>query len=34
MIGKDRGQVIFPGAEAARAWQEEFVELVREWVRA
>ena len=34
MIGKDRGQVIFPDAEAVRARQEEFVELVREWVRA
>jgi hypothetical protein len=34
MIGKDRGQVIFPSAEAAMARQEEFVVLVREWIRA
>ncbi|MCO4264878.1 DUF1801 domain-containing protein [Pseudarthrobacter sp. MDT3-26] len=34
MIGQDRGQVIFPSAEAAAARQEEFVALVREWVRA
>lgn len=34
MIGKDRGQVIFPSAEVATARQEEFVGLVREWVRA
>ena len=34
MIGPDRGQVIFPNAEAATARQEEFVRLVREWVRA
>ncbi|WP_168223477.1 DUF1801 domain-containing protein [Pseudarthrobacter sp. NIBRBAC000502772] len=34
MIGRDRGQVIFPSAEAAEARQEEFVALVREWVRA
>jgi hypothetical protein len=34
MIGQDRGQVIFPSAEAAAAGQEEFVGLVREWVRA
>lgn len=34
MIGKDRGQVIFPGAEAAAARQDEFIDLVREWVRA
>lgn len=34
MIGQDRGQVIFPSAEVAEARQEEFVRLVREWVRA
>lgn len=34
MIGQDRGQVIFPSAEAAEARQEEFVALVRESVRA
>lgn len=34
MIGQDRGQVIFPSAEAAAARQEDFVALVREWVRA
>lgn len=34
MIGKDRGQVIFPSAEAAAARQDEFIDLVREWVRA
>ena len=34
MIGQDRGQVIFPSAVAAAARQEEFVALVREWVRA
>jgi hypothetical protein len=34
MIGQDRGQVIFPSAEVAAARQEEFVGLVREWVRA
>ena len=34
MIGQDRGQVIFPSAELAEARQEEFVRLVREWVRA
>jgi len=34
MIGEDRGQVIFPSAEAAEARQEDFVGLVREWVRA
>jgi hypothetical protein len=34
MIGQDRGQVIFPNAEAATARQEELVGLVREWVRA
>ncbi|MEW9873071.1 DUF1801 domain-containing protein [Arthrobacter sp. HS15c] len=34
MIGQDRGQVIFPSAEAATARQAEFVVLVREWVRA
>ena len=34
MIGQDRGQVIFPSAEAATARQEEFAELVREWVRS
>jgi hypothetical protein len=34
MIGPDRGQVIFPSAEVATARQEEFVGLVREWVRA
>ena len=34
MIGEDRGQVVFPNAEAATARQEEFVRLVREWVRA
>ena len=34
MIGQDRGQVIFPSAEAAAAGQDEFVALVREWVRA
>jgi hypothetical protein len=34
MIGQDRGQVIFPSAEAAASSQEEFVGLVREWVRA
>lgn len=33
MIGKDRGQVVFPSAEVAAARQEEFVGLVREWVR-
>ena len=33
MIGQDRGQVIFPDAEAAIARQQEFIELVREWVR-
>ncbi|PTT70425.1 DUF1801 domain-containing protein [Arthrobacter sp. HMWF013] len=34
MIGKDRGQVIFPSAEAAAARQDDFIGLVREWVRA
>ena len=34
MIGQDRGQVIFPSAEAAAAKQDEFVALVREWMRA
>lgn len=34
MIGQDRGQVIFPSAEVAAARQDEFVGLVREWVRA
>ena len=34
MIGQDRGQVIFHSAEAATDGQMEFVELVREWVRA
>ena len=34
MIGQDRGQVIFPSAEAATARQADFVALVREWVRA
>lgn len=34
MIGQDRGQVVFPSAEAAAARQAEFVELVREWIRA
>lgn len=34
MIGQDRGQVIFPSAEVANARQDEFVGLVREWVRA
>ncbi len=34
MIGQDRGQVIFPSAEVATARQDEFVALVREWVRA
>jgi hypothetical protein len=34
MIGPDRGQVIFPSAEAAAARQADFVELVREWIRA
>ncbi|MGY4544090.1 hypothetical protein ACVWY0_004033 [Arthrobacter sp. UYNi723] len=34
MIGQDRGQVIFPSAQAAAARREEFVALVREWVRA
>ena len=34
MIGKDRGQVIFPSVNAAAARQDEFIELVREWVRA
>jgi len=34
MIGQDRGQVIFPSAEAATARQEEFGELVREWIRS
>jgi hypothetical protein len=34
MIGQDRGQVIFPDAEAATARQQEVIELVREWVRA
>ena len=34
MIGPDRGQVIFPSAEAAEARQEEFAALVREWIRA
>jgi hypothetical protein len=33
-IGQDRGQVIFPSAEIATARQDEFVGLVREWVRA
>lgn len=33
MIGQDRGQVIFPSAEVAAARQEDFVRLVREWVR-
>ncbi|MCU1516272.1 MAG: hypothetical protein JWQ75_993 [Pseudarthrobacter sp.] len=34
MIGPDRGQVIFPSAEVAAARQDEFVALVRAWVRA
>ena len=34
MIGQDRGHVIFPSAEVATARQDEFVALVREWVRA
>lgn len=34
MIGQDRGQVIFPSAEAAAARQDEFVALVREWIRS
>lgn len=34
MIGQDRGQVILPSAEVATARQDEFVALVREWVRA
>ena len=34
MIGQDRGQVIFPSAETATARQDEFVGLVRDWVRA
>ncbi|MBT2537475.1 DUF1801 domain-containing protein [Arthrobacter sp. ISL-69] len=34
MIGQDRGQVIFPSADVAIARQDEFVALVREWVRA
>ncbi len=34
MIGQDRGQVIFPSAEAAATRQDEFIGLVREWVRA
>ena len=34
MIGQDRGQVIFPTLEAAEARQEEFIRLVREWLRA
>lgn len=34
MIGQDRGQVIFPDAEAAIVRQQDFIELVREWVRA
>ena len=34
MIGQDRGQVAFPSAEAAATRQTEFVELVRDWIRA
>jgi hypothetical protein len=34
MIGHDRAQVVFPSAEAAAARQAEFIELVREWIRA
>jgi hypothetical protein len=34
MIGPDRGQVIFTSAEDATARQAEFVELVRDRVRA
>ena len=34
MIGQDRCQVIFPSAETATARQDEFVGLVRAWVRA
>ncbi|MET1089540.1 MAG: DUF1801 domain-containing protein [Arthrobacter sp.] len=34
MIGPDRGQVIFPNADVAAARQDEFVALVRAWVRA
>lgn len=34
MIGKDRGQVMFPSAEAAAARKDELIELVMEWVRA
>ena len=34
MIWQDRGHVIFPTAEVATARQDEFVALVREWVRA
>lgn len=34
MIGQDRGQVIFPNADVAATRQDEFVALVRAWVRA
>lgn len=33
MIGQERGQMIIPSAETATARQEEFLELVREWIR-